>query len=265
MTIRLALAAFLLFPAMPRTQEAAVPTKTEVVRYEIDGTTFESTIVHHGTPAKAMPGVLVVPNWMGPTPAALQQCQQIAAGGYVVMMVDMYGVGTRPQDAKEAGAAAGAVRGDRAVMRARAQKALAVFRDQGKALGLDPAHVAAIGFCFGGGAVLELGRSGADVEAIVSFHGDLVSPTLAADAGKTKAKVLVCHGVNDPYVPQKDVQAFVEAYAKTAVDWQVLQLGGAVHSFTDVGAASEGARYDERASKRAFAAMKALFDAIWRR
>ncbi|MFO1078260.1 MAG: dienelactone hydrolase family protein [Planctomycetota bacterium] len=262
---RLALAALLLFASTACTQDNAMPLQTETVRYDLDGTTFESTIVHHGAAAKAMPGVLMVPNWMGPTAESLDQCKKIAADGYVVMMVDMYGVDTRPKDGKEAGAAAGKVRGDRAMMRARANKALAVFRDQGKSRGLDGAHVAAIGFCFGGGTVLELGRSGAELDAIVTFHGDLVSPTLAEDAGKTKAKVLVCHGANDPYVPQKDVQAFVDAYAKTAVDWQLLQLSGAVHSFTDLGADSDGARYDERAAKRAFAAMKALFDSLWRR
>lgn len=259
-------AAFQLLLVLPLVaQETAMTLQTEVVRYELDGTTFESTIVHHGKTAKPMPGVLMVPNWMGPTAESLAQCKEVAVGGCVVMMVDMYGVGTRPKDAKEAGAAAGAVRADRAMMRARAAKALAVFREQGKALGLDPAHVAAIGFCFGGGTVLELGRSGAELDAIVTFHGDLMSPTLADDAGKTKAKVLVCHGANDPYVPQKDVQAFVDAYGKTAVDWQLLQLSGAVHSFTDKGATSDGARYDERASKRAFAAMWALFGSIWPR
>ncbi len=245
---------------------AAQPSlPSETVRYEVDGTTFEGTIVHHGKATPPRPGVLMVPNWMGPGAEALDECRRLAAMGYVVMMVDMYGVDTRPQDSKAAGAAAGLVRADRGLMRARAQQALAVFRERGKGLGLDPAHVAAIGFCFGGGTVLELGRSGAELDAIVSFHGDLGSPTLVADAGKTKAKVLVCHGAADPYVPQADVQAFVAAYGATTVDWQLLQLAGAVHSFTDRAAASDGARYHERSSQRAFAAMRALFDSLWSR
>ncbi|MCA8953103.1 MAG: dienelactone hydrolase family protein [Planctomycetes bacterium] len=238
--------------------------ETATVRYELDGTTFESTIVHHGDRGTKRPGILMVPNWMGPTAESLAKARRVAADGYLVMMVDMYGIDTRPTDGKAAGAAAGVVRADRAMMRGRARQALDVFRREGKALGLATDRVAAIGFCFGGGTVLELGRSGADLAAIVSFHGDLASPTLTDDAGKTVAKLLVCHGADDPYVPQADVQAFIAAYGKTDVDWQLLQLSGTVHSFTDPGSASDGARYNERSSERAFAAMRALLDSIWR-
>ncbi|MCA8976345.1 MAG: dienelactone hydrolase family protein [Planctomycetes bacterium] len=244
-------------------QTANAPTGTETVRYELDGTTFESVIVHHGTPDKHMPGILMVPNWMGPTPDSLDKAKRIAAGGYLVMMVDMYGTGTRPTNGQEAAAAAGKVRGDRTMMRARAGKALEVFRAKGPALGLDATKVAAIGFCFGGGTVLELGRAGAALDAIVSFHGDLASPTLAKDAGKTRAKVLVCHGADDPYVKQADVQAFITAMTATEVDWQLLQFSGTVHSFTDPSAASDGARYNERSSARAFLAMTALLREVW--
>lgn len=238
---------------------------TRTVRYELDGTTFESVIVHQGEPDKPRPGILMVPNWMGPTAASLEKAKRIAGNDHVVMMVDMYGVGTRPKDAGEAGAAAGAVRADRAMMRARARKALDVFRAEGKALGLDPGKVAAIGFCFGGGTVLELGRAGAELDAIVSFHGDLLSPTLAQDAGKTKAKVLVCHGADDPYVPQADVQQFVDVMGKTDVDWQLVQYSGTVHSFTDPSAAADAARYNERSSNRAFESMRDLFAEVWGR
>jgi dienelactone hydrolase len=156
------------------------------------------------------------------------------------------------------------VRGDRALMRARAKKALEVFKKEGETLGLDGERIAAIGFCFGGGTVLELGRSGADVDAIVSFHGDLASPTLAADAGNTKAKVLVCHGADDPYVPQKDVQGWVAAMQATDVDWQLIQYSGTVHSFTDPLADSDAARFNAKSANRAYAAMRALFGEIWK-
>ncbi len=246
--------------------DPADPTSlpTQVVEYSIGETRFESTIVHHGDHMPPRPGILMVPNWLGPTAASLEKAKAVAANGYVVMMVDMYGTDVRPTNAGEASAAAGAVRGDRAMMRARASKALSMFREAGAELGLDPGRVAAIGFCFGGGTVLELGRSGADLAAIVSFHGDLMSPTLANDAGKTKARVLVCHGADDPYVPQQDVEQWIKVYAKTRVDWQLLQFGGTVHSFTDPAAASEGARFHQRSNDRAFAAMRFLLDSIWR-
>ena len=234
------------------------------LRYELDGVTFESAIVYHSAGNEARPGILMVPNWMGPTPDALEKAAAVAGDRYVVMVVDMYGVDVRPRDSAEAGAAAGAVRADRALMRARAAKALELFRSQAGDVPLDTNRTAAIGFCFGGGTVLELGRSGAQLDAIVSFHGDLLSPTLADDASATRAKVLVLHGADDPFVPQEHVQEFVAAMRATDVDWSLVQYSKAVHSFTNPAAAIAGrAQYDERASRRAFGAMAALFDEVW--
>ena len=244
---------------------ASAALTTKVVRYDLDGTTFESTIVYDPAVTTPQPGVLMVPNWMGPTAESLQKAKEVAGHGYVVMMTDMYGVDVRPANGGEAGQAAGFVRGDRALMRARAAKGLAVLRGEATAVGLDAKHVAAIGFCFGGGTVLELGRSGAELDAIVSFHGDLVSPTLEADAAKTKAKVLVLHGAADPYVPQADVERFKAAMLGTDLDWQLVEFSNTVHSFTDPSARMAGqAEYNPQSAARAFAAMKSLFDEIWK-
>ncbi len=239
---------------------------TKVVRYDLDGTTFESTIVYDAHTAKPLPGILMVPNWMGPSAASLEKAKKVAAKGYVVMMTDMYGVEVRPQNGGEAAAAAGTVRGDRALMRARAAKGLAVLREEANEVGMDRRHVAAIGFCFGGGTVLELGRSGAALDAIVSFHGDLASPTLEADAGKTQAKVLVLHGAADPYVSRADVERFTTAMLQTEVDWQLVEYSQTVHSFTDPTARAAGqAEYNPRSAARAFAAMEQLLDEVWSR
>lgn len=243
---------------------AAAKTETKTVRYELDGTTFESSIVYQKGSKKPLPGILMVPNWMGPTESSLAKAKHVAGDKYVVMMVDMYGIDVRPANGSEAGKAAGAVRSDRSVMRARAQKALEVFRAEGAKLGLDGDSVAAIGFCFGGGCVLELGRTGADLDAIVTFHGDLLSPTLESDAAKTKAKVLVLHGAADPYVPQSDVSTFMDVMSKTEVDWQLVQFSHTVHSFTDPTAASDGARYNAKSAERAFQDMRDLFQEIWK-
>lgn len=243
---------------------AQEPMRTKTVTYQLDGVTFESTLVYSERGDSSKPGILMVPNWMGPTQSSLEKAAKVAGDQYIVMMVDMYGVQTRPQNGKEAGAAAGAIRSDRALMRARADKALSVFKSEAKPLGLDTKKLAAIGFCFGGGTVLELGRSGAELDAIVSFHGDLLSPTLASDAAATQAKVLVLHGADDPYVPQSDVETFVKTMQDTEVDWQLVQYSGAVHSFTNPEANSDGSRYHETTARRSFAAMEALFAEIWR-
>lgn len=243
---------------------AKEPVQTKPVTYTLDGVTFESTFVYSDSGDMEKPGILMVPNWMGPTEGSLEKAAKVAGEKYIVMMVDMYGVQTRPENGQEAGAAAGAIRSDRPLMRARSAKALSVFKSEAKSLGLNTNKIAAIGFCFGGGTVLELGRSGADLDAIVSFHGDLISPTLQADAAATKAKVLVLHGADDPYVPQSDVSTFVDTMMKTGVDWQLVQYSGTVHSFTNPAAKSDGSRYNETSAKRSFAAMESLLSEIWR-
>ncbi|WP_221030490.1 dienelactone hydrolase family protein [Actomonas aquatica] len=243
---------------------AMATLETKTVRYDLDGTTFESTIVYDAHTAKPLPGILMVPNWMGPTENALEKAKMVAGYGYVVMITDMYGVDVRPTNGGEAAQAAGFVRGDRALMRARAAKGLEVLRGEGHDVGLDREKVAAIGFCFGGGTVLELGRSGADLAAVVSFHGDLVSPTLEADAANTQAKVLVLHGAADPYVPRADVERFTAAMLATEVDWQLVEYSQTVHSFTNPEAAAAGqSEYNPVSAARAFVAMRALLDEIW--
>ena len=235
----------------------------KVVSYELDGLIFESTIVHKGDEEELVPGILMVPNWMGPTEASLEKARQVAGEGFVVMMVDMYGVEVRPADAGEAAEAAGFVRGDRALMRARLGKADEVFRGQ-ETIPLDRERLGAIGFCFGGGTVLEYARSGADLDAVVSFHGDLVSPTLEADSDQIQSAVLVLHGANDPYVPQEDVTAFREAMLATGADWTLVQFANAVHSFTDPQANAPGqAMYNPKVAGRAFAFMEELFEELW--
>lgn len=236
------------------------------VSYEVDGVSFEGTVVFDADEDDKRPGILMVPNWMGPaTEGTREKARKIAGDDYIVFIVDMYGTEVRPKSGEEAGRAAGEVRADRELMRARAAKALEAFLELEDEIPLKADQIAAIGFCFGGGAVLELGRSGADLDAIVSFHGDLLSPTLEADAGKTKASVLVLHGAADPVVPQDDVRQFVDTMGATDVDWQLVQFGGAVHSFTDPTARSgDAARYDARTAKRAFEMMEDLFKSVWK-
>jgi dienelactone hydrolase len=242
------------------TADAHLEVKT--ISYELDGVTFESVITWDGHTSEARPGILMVPNWMGPTATSLKKAQSVAGEDYVVMMVDMYGVDVRPQNSDEAGAAAGVVRGDRAMMRARGLKALEQFLSQ-EDIPLKKNNIAAIGFCFGGGTVLELARAGADLDAVVSFHGDLLSPTLESDSGNITAKVLVLHGADDPFVPQDHVSAFMTAMQATDVDWQLVQFSGTVHSFTDPTASWPGqAEYNPVSAKRAFGYMNALFGEI---
>jgi dienelactone hydrolase len=242
-------------PAMAAMTQKKVP-------YELDKTKFEGVLVFDDS-AGPKPGLVLVPNWLGITPANLKQAELIAGRGYVVFVADVYGVASRPKDQGEAGKAAGALKNDRALLRARMKKALEVFLAT-KLPQLDPNRVGAIGFCFGGTAALELARAGAKVGGVVSFHGGLGSPT-PDDAKKITAKVLALHGADDPAVPPEEVAAFQAELRAAKVDWQLVSFGNAVHSFTDVDAKNPGRNeYNPVVTARAYAMMDDFFAEVFK-
>ncbi|MBM9536524.1 dienelactone hydrolase family protein [Desulfobulbus alkaliphilus] len=244
------------FPAL-----AGIVTKT--VSYNIDENIFEGIIVYDSTANSIRPGVLMVPNWMGPSEQSLEKAARVAGDKYVVFIIDMYGREIRPKDSSEAAIAAGQVRQDRELMRKRVNVALTTFREQSDEVPLDPARIAAIGFCFGGGVVLELARSGTELKGVVSFHGNLDTPN-TADAQNIQAKVLVLHGADDPLVPDEQVQTFISEMRDGDVDWQLVHYGGAVHSFTDPYASMPGrAEYHPEVARRAFTTMELFFQEIF--
>ncbi|MBF0098322.1 MAG: dienelactone hydrolase family protein [Magnetococcales bacterium] len=236
----------------------------ERVKHTLDGTVFESVLVYDDAVNIPRPAVLMVPNWLGVTPQAVEQAKLVATQDYVVLVADVYGENVRPKTPAEAQQVATLLRNNRPLLRARANHALDTLLSAGQKVGLHPQQTAAIGFCFGGGTVLEMARSGRPLKGVVSFHGNLDTPN-PADAAQIKAAVLVLHGADDPYVPPAQVAAFeAEMKAQSQVDWQLLSFGGAVHSFTDPDANSPGrAMYHERTAKRAYAAMNKFFAEIF--
>jgi len=232
--------------------------KTEVLEYRHGDVVLEGYLAYDDALRGKRPGILVIHEWNGHNPYVRQRAEQLARLGYVAFALDMYGKGVRGKDAKESAALAGIYKGDRKLMRARAAAGLDVLRTRPET---DPERLAAIGYCFGGTAALELARSGADLVSVVSFHGGLDTPT-PGDARNIQGKVLALHGGDDPRVPPKQVEAFQEEMRNGGVDWQLVAYGGAVHSFTNPGAGSDnskGAAYNERADRRSWEAMKAFF------
>jgi len=236
---------------------------TMPVDYSIDGETYEGVLVFDAASSSLRPGVMMVPNWMGPSEQSVEKAARVAGDRYVVFMIDMYGRHIRPTNTDEAAAAAGAVRSDRKLMRKRVNAALETFRGLATQAPVDVTRMAAIGFCFGGGTVLELARSGAELDGVVSFHGNLDTPD-PGDAANITAKVLVLHGADDPLVPDEHVHDFVREMRDGNVDWQLIHYGGAVHSFTDPYAAMPGtAEYHPVVAQRAFSAMAQFFDELF--
>jgi len=240
---------------------ASAKIVTRTIEYKQGGTILEGHLAYDDSLSGQRPGVLIVHQWLGVTDYEKQRAEQLAALGYVAFCADIYGKSIRPQSIKEAGNEATKYKTDRALLRLRVNAGIAELKKNSL---VDNKRVAAIGYCFGGTTVLELARSGAVLNGVVSFHGGLDSPT-PADGRNIKCKVLACHGGDDPFVPAKDLAAFEDELRAANVDWQLIKYGGAVHSFTQPLANDNppGAKYNERADKRSWQDMKQFFAEIF--
>ncbi len=242
---------------------SSAAVKTETVEYKEGNTVLEGFLAYDDTSTNIRPGVLIVHEWMGINDYTKRRAVMLAEMGYVAFAADIFGKGVRPTNTKEASEQAAKYKGDRPVLRARA---LAGLEQLKKYRLIDPKKIAAIGFCFGGTTVLELARAGADVAGVVSFHGGLDMPN-PEDTKNIKAKVLICHGGDDPNVPAEQVADFQNQLRQAKVDWQFIAYGGAVHSFTNPDAGndpSKGAAYNADADRRSWEAMRQFFSEIFR-
>jgi len=241
---------------------AAMVTKN--LDYDVGGKKMQSVLVYDDAVKAARPGIVMTPDWLGINADNVALAKQIAGRDYVILVADVYGVDSRPKNPQEAGAATENMYAHRGDLRARINAALAQLKAQGTKAPLDGAHWGAIGFCFGGATTLDLARSGADVQGVVSFHGNLATddPTLAKNI---KAKVLVLHGADDKFESPEQIAGFQQEMRDANVDWQFLSYGGAVHCFAIPSADGKipGCKYDARTAKRAFAQMKEFFAEVF--
>ncbi len=255
----------IIFMALMLFLATAVPAEivTETVEYKHGDVVLEGFLAYDNTVTGKRPGVLVVHEWMGINDYNKVRCRQLAEMGYVAFAADMYGKGIRPQTTEEASKQATIYRSDRQLMRDRITAGLDFLKSNDLC---DNERIAAIGYCFGGGTVLELARSGADIGGVVSFHGNLDTPHPSV-AKNIKSKILVCHGADDPYVPYEQVTAFMDEMSAANVDYQFIAYSRAVHSFTNPGAGddkSKGSAYNADADRRSWQHMKDFFAEIFR-
>jgi len=235
---------------------------TQDLDYKDGKTDCQGFLAYDDAKSSPQPSLVLAHQWMGLGDYEKGRARQLAELGYTVLAADIYGKGVRPQDMKAASAQAGKYKGDRALLRRRMNAALKALKRQKS---VDPKNIAALGYCFGGTAALELARSGADLKGVVSFHGGLDSPS-PEDGKNIKAKVLILHGADDPYVPKKDIEALESELKAAKVDYQFTFYSGAVHAFTQASAGndpSKGAAYNESADKRSWIAMRDFFSEIF--
>lgn len=229
------------------------------VEWKIGKQSFSGVLVYDDATATKRPGLVMVPNWMGVTPSAITKAKQLAGDDYVVLVADVYGKGVRPENAEAAGKVAGKLRADRATLRARTEKSVAVLKAQAGRAPLDASRIGALGFCFGGSAALELVRGGSDIAGVVTLHGGL-STTMPAKTNMVETPVLVLNGADDRGITDADIASFEKEMDAGGADWQFVNFSGAVHCFAEADAkAPPGCVYNERAAKRAYTMLHNFF------
>lgn len=243
-------------------RETGPRVETREVEYRQGETVLKGLVAWDAAAAGRRPGVLVVHEWWGHSEHERNQARRLAAAGYVALAVDMYGDGKTAAHPQEAQAFVVDATKDPAVVAARFNAALATLLEDPH---VDPERIGAIGYCFGGMVVLSMARAGADLDAVVSFHGAL--PSGPVDSGKVKAHVLVATGAADPFVPAAAVESFRKEMEAAGAAVHVVSYLNAKHAFTNPAAGDRGMEqlaYDAPADTASWQAMRALFEEVWR-
>lgn len=238
--------------------------KTKEVVYRIGNVEFTGYLAYDDAVSGKRPGVLVVHEWWGHNAYARRRAEMLAKLGYTAMALDMYGTGKVAEHPKDAKAFASVVR-DFSVARARFNKAYEILKNDPT---VNPAKMAAIGYCMGGSVVLNIARSGADLDGVVSFHGSLGN-RVAAKPGSVKAKIRVYNGAADPFVKPEHLAAFEDELKAAGADYKIKNYEGVKHSFTNPEADVYAAKfklplaYNKAADEDSWAGMQAFFKEIF--
>jgi dienelactone hydrolase len=229
---------------------AQLSAQLKPVAYTESGQNLSGFIAVPAKPLKQKPGILILPAWLGINDHSKEVAQKLSAMGYHAFIADIYGEGKYPANTKEAGEQAGFYKKNTDKYQQRIAAAMAALIKNGA----DANNIVVIGYCFGGTGALEAARAGFNVKGVVSFHGGIGKDTARANSA-IKTRVLVLHGADDPYVPQKEIDSFISEMKEAKADWQMVYFSNAVHAFTEKAAGndnSKGAAYNEKADKRSW-------------
>jgi dienelactone hydrolase len=234
------------------------------VPYQVNGRSFEGMIVYDDSVKSKRPVVFMQPDWKGVCADTIGQARTVAGKDYVVLMADMFGAGygDKPKDQTQLRAGMTAVHKDLAFTIACGGAAYNALLAEANKLGvIDAAKKAAIGYCAGGGFVLEQARAGADFKAVVVYHVTNPNPVVPGTPCNIKGRVLAIHGRADPVTPKPMMDALEEELTKAKVDWQVMMFGPpAVHSFCDPTADNPAAtQYDEKLCRKSYMLTRDFF------
>jgi dienelactone hydrolase len=235
------------------------------ISYGTGDLTMKGYLVFDNSIEGERPGVLVVHEWWGHNSFARKKAKELAELGYTALAVDMYGDGKQANHPEDAGKFASEVFENMNEAQARFEAALNILKSFDKT---DSEKTAAIGYCFGGGVVLQMARMGVDIDGVVSFHGSISSPN-PAEKDNVKAAMLVCNGEEDKFVTSDQIDAFKNEMDNADADYKFINYEGAQHSFTNPDADSLGAKfnlplgYDKSADEKSWNEMKSFFNRIF--
>jgi dienelactone hydrolase len=247
------------------TSAAQAAVKGEEVQYKAGGTVLKGYLAYDDAVKGKRPGVLVVHEWWGHNDYVRMRARMLAELGYTALAVDMYGDGKQAAHPKDAGKFSGEVKKNMPMAKMRFDAARALLK---KHASVDGKRIAAIGYCFGGGIVLEMARAGEPLKGVVSFHGSLKTDH-PAKAGKTKARMLVLTGEADPFVPAEQVAAFKKEMDAAKASYKVIGYPGAKHAFSNKEADQYGQKfniplaYNADADQKSWSEMQVFFKEIF--
>ena len=210
------------------------------LQYNVQGKSYEGYFV---SPGEKSPLILLIHDWDGLTDYEVKRADMLSDLGYTVFAVDLFGTGIRPTEVTDRRQHTGELYKDREKMRTLIMAGL----NTAKANGADISNAVAMGYCFGGAAVLELARSGADLKGFVTFHGGLSTPE-GQDYSKAKGKYLILHGTADTAITMDDFATLARNFEEKKLPHEMITYGGAPHAFTIFGSD----RYHEDADKKSW-------------
>jgi dienelactone hydrolase len=251
--------------APPPPEPAGPSIQTEEVEYTDGDITMKGFLAWDANQSGLRPGVLVVHEWWGHNDYARRRARELAELGYTALAVDMYGNGKQAEHPDDAGQFAAEVMQNMPVAQARFEAAHELLDAHPTT---DPDRTAAIGYCFGGGVVLAMARAGADLDAVVSFHGSLPVEAIE-NPDAVKAKFLILHGAADSFATPEQIEAFKKSMDDAGVDYRFVTYEGAKHSFTNPDADAYAKEfglpiaYDAAADEQSWQAMQDFFAEIF--
>ena len=213
--------------------------KEENITYQVDSLTIDGFIVYDENTTGKRPAVLVVHEWWGLNDYAKKKARELAKLGYIAMAIDMYGNSQRADNPTDAAKLAGPFYQNPAFAKKHVDAALKILKAYPQA---DTTKIAGIGYCFGGGVLLNIARMGENLNGVVSFHGNLTGT--AADKNLLKAKILVLHGEDDKYVTAEEVATFKREMDSIKADYTFKSYPGATHAFTNPDATATGQKFN---------------------